>query len=93
MNEHIKFYNYLVDRMIFECFPGVSFVSVYSFLDRNGLLDSKLTRNNDDIHLGKRGIAQYVSMMKTCVFNKLKSRKYPKQPQETNLSRGPAEDP
>lgn len=84
MNEHIMYYNSLVGRMLSHYFPEVSFEGIYSFLDRQGLLDAKLTRNgNDDIHLGKKGIALYVSLMKKCVFRKLRMKQY------SNATRGP----
>lgn len=90
MNDHIQYYNVVVNRMLYQQFPKISFSSVHSFLDRQGLLDIRLTRNNDTIHLGKKGIAMYVSMMKSCVFKKLKSSK---PPLETGDTSGPPVDP
>ena len=70
MNHNIALYNELVDRMLFENFPDVWYQGIYSFLDNQGLLSIKLTRENDKIHLNDRGIARLVTYMKTCVFKR-----------------------
>ena len=70
MNHNITLYNELVDRMLFENFPDVWFQGIYSFLDNQGLLSIKLTRDNDKIHLNHKGIAKLVTYMKTCVFKR-----------------------
>ena len=80
MNNHIMLYNELVDLMLKRCFPDIWFKSVHSFLDNQGLLNEKLTRNFDKIHLGPKGIALYVSIMKTCVFQRMKANQYSKPP-------------
>ena len=72
MNRNIMMYNQLVAKMLAKNFPSISFRGVYSFLDNHGLLKSKLTRNNDTIHLGPRGISLYVSLMKLHVFQTMK---------------------
>ena len=82
----------LVDKMLEDCFPEIWFSSVRSFLDSQGLLSVKLSRNGDKIHLGSRGIALYVSLMKLCVFKRIKSRQYPKPPQESANTASPAKD-
>ena len=93
MNEHIMYYNNLVGRMISHYFPDVWFEGIYSFLDRQGLLDAKLTRNgNDDIHLGKKGIALYVSLMKRCVFRRLRTRQYSNATQGSTHVMNPSRD-
>ena len=92
MNDNIRFYNNLVDKMLEDCFPEIWFSSVRSFLDSQGLLSVKLSRNGDKIHLGSRGIALYVSLMKLCVFKRIKSRQYPKPPQESANTASPAKD-
>ena len=72
MNENIMLYNRLVNDMLLNCFPDVWFQGMYGFLDRQNLLSTKLTRANDKIHLGSRGIAKLVSLIKNCVFLKEK---------------------
>ena len=72
MNRNIIKYNQLVGKMLAKMFPCISFKGVYSFLDNHGLLNSRLTRNNDNIHLGPRGISLYVSLMKRHVFQTMK---------------------
>ena len=65
--------------------------SVASFLDSTGLLSLSLARNNSDkVHLGKRGISKYVSVVKNSIFDMIKqgdqrkvsktSRSGPKKP-------------
>ena len=73
MNRNIMTYNQLVGKMLAKVFPSISFNGVYGFLDNHGLLNSRLTRSNDKIHLGPRGISLYVSQMKRHVFQTLKT--------------------
>ena len=90
MNRNIMMYNRLVAKMLAKSFPSISFRGMYSFLDNHGLLKSKLTRNNDTIHLGPRGISLYVSLMKLHVFQTMKMGQLngPK-PGVSNSSRSP----
>ena len=76
MNYNISLYNGLVDDMLYANFPDVWFDGIYSFVDNQGLLDSRLVRPNDDIHLGKRGIARLVTYLKVCVYRREKYEKY-----------------
>ncbi len=69
MNHNVKKYNELVDDMLVSCFPNVWYEGIYSFLDGHNMLSTKLTKSNDKIHLGPRGIAQFVTYMKVCVSN------------------------
>lgn len=70
MNDNIIKYNCLVDTMLYECFPDVWFKGIYDFLDQNNLLSVRLTRTDDKIHLGPRGIARFVSYIKDCVYSR-----------------------
>lgn len=83
MNQHITYYNNLVSDMLDSYFPDVWFEGMYHFLDRQGLLDAKLTRSGDDIHLGRKGIGLYVSLMKKCVFRNLKLKQYSRTAQDS----------
>lgn len=85
MNNHIMYYNELVDQMLKKYFPKIWFKSVHGFLDNQGLLNVKLARKHDDIHLGPKGTALYVSLMKTCVFQRMKVDQYSK-PSATGVS-------
>ena len=76
MNHFISLYNGLVDEMLSINFPDIWFQGIYDFVDRQGLLDSKLIRQNDKIHLGKRGIAKLVRYLKVCVFRREKYETY-----------------
>ena len=69
----------------------VTMPSVASFLDSTGLLSLSLARNSSDkVHLGKRGISKYVSVVKNSIFDMIKqgdqrqvsktSRSGPKKP-------------
>ena len=49
---------------------------IYSFVDRQGMLDAKLVRPNDKIHLGDRGIARLVRYIKVCVYTREKYEKH-----------------
>ena len=69
MNVNIRFYNRLVDRMLSRMFPSIWYKGIYSFLDSKSQgLSAKLARGDDPIHLGPRGVAQFVSHIKSCVF-------------------------
>ena len=70
MNQNIMTFNNLVESMLQQYLPNTWFASVSSFLDNQGLLSTKLTRGNDTIHLGPRGIAKFVSHIKYCVFTR-----------------------
>ena len=70
MNKNIARFNSLLDDMLYHCFCDVWHPGMYSFLDRNGLLSLNLVRNNDDIHLGAKGIAQFVRCMKLWIFER-----------------------
>ena len=59
--------------MLAKLFPCISYKGVYSFLDNQGLLNSRLTRNNNKIHLSPRGISLYVAHMKRHVFQTRKT--------------------
>ena len=49
---------------------------IYSFVDRQGMLDARLVRPNDKIHLGDRGIARLVRYIKVCVYTREKYEKH-----------------
>ena len=38
------------------------------FLDKNGLLNSRFTRDNDTIHLGSRGLSVFIRIIKNSIF-------------------------
>ena len=57
---------------------SVTLLSAYAFLDRNGLLATPMTRDGDCYHLGSRGIARFVSLLKDVMFKTgAKQRKTP----------------
>ena len=69
MNRNIMTFNRLVNEMLSSCFNQTVWqIGVGHFLDRKGLLDLRLTRNGDDIHLGKHGIAKFVRCIKQWVY-------------------------
>ena len=70
MNQNIMRYNKLVNSMLMQYFPDVWFQSVRTFLDNQGLLSTRLARGSDEIHLGPRGIAKFVSYFKSCIFSR-----------------------
>ena len=78
--------------MLAKSFPSISFRGVYGFLDNYGLLKSKLTRNNDTIHLGPRGISLYVSLMKQYVLQTVKIEQFNKPNAGVSTSHRSAED-
>ena len=53
-----------------EYFSDVWFQSVCSFSDNQELLSTRLTRGSEEIHLGPRGIAKFVSYMKSCILSR-----------------------
>ena len=93
MNANIMLYNSTVSKMLFRYFPDIWFRDVRGFLDNQGLLSSKLTRNNDCIHLGPRGIAKYVTLVKRCVYEREKIEQHKgihKQESADYTTRGPS---
>ena len=68
MNRNITRFNCLLSEMLSTCFRDIYFPGVYSFLDSKNLLSNRLTRENDDIHLGEKGIAQFVRLLKLWIF-------------------------
>ena len=71
MNKNILFFNRCVADMLRHCFNDyVLFPGIYQFLDRSRLLVAKFTRSNDLYHLGERGIAQLVSIIKQSVYSR-----------------------
>ena len=76
MNQNISLYNGLVDDMLYTHFPDIWFEGIYSFVDRQGMLDARLVRPNDKIHLGDRGIARLVRYIKVCVYTREKYEKH-----------------
>ena len=93
MNKNIVAFN----RSVLKWFkdlndPFISFPSVYEFLDRNELLDRKLTRSSgESIHLGKSGICKLVTIIKSTIYNKekyLRSQKgnYRSRPRQSRSS-------
>ena len=57
--------------MLRHCFNDyVLFPGIYQFLDRSGLLAAKFTRTNDLYHIGDRGIAQLVSIIRQSVYRR-----------------------
>ena len=69
MNKNIVCFNRMLSEMLNQmCFKDVFFPGVYSFLDSKGLLSSRLTRENDDIHLSEKGLAQFVRIIKLWIF-------------------------
>ena len=66
-------------------------------LDKNGLLESRLTREGDSIHLGTRGIAELVRCIKFCVYTRWLGEKrreceinHQRPPTSTHDPQGPA---
>ncbi len=70
MNANIIRYNDLVDEMLMHSFPDAGFPSMHDFLDPKGMLSIKYNRDNDPIHLGGRGVAKFVSVMKYRVYER-----------------------
>ena len=73
MNENIMFYNNMVNLMLMRYDRGICFPGLYNFLDNKLLLADDLTRDKDSIHLGSKGICRYVSCIKRCIFESVKS--------------------
>ena len=76
MNKNIGLFNILVDEMLAKQFPDIWFKGLYEFLDRQNLLDINLARNGDSIHLGPKGLAKYVGILKRCIFQREKIEQY-----------------
>ena len=73
MNKNVMLFNSLTDQMLGRCFgPDIWFPGIYNFLDGNDMLSARLSRGSDPIHLGPKGIAKYVTMLKHCVFKREK---------------------
>ena len=70
MNRNIMPFNIGVLRWIRSSRFNITMPDVSSFLDNSGLLASSFTRNGDSIHLGKRGISKFVSIIKLEIFRK-----------------------
>ncbi len=51
-------------------FPDAGFPSVHDFLDSKDMLSIKYSRDNDPIHLGGKGVAKFVSIMKCRVYER-----------------------
>ena len=62
--------------MLLSLFPDIWYEGIYGFLDNQNKLSLRLTRPNDDIHLGTGGISKLVRYIKTCVFSREKYEKY-----------------
>ncbi len=56
--------------MLTHCFSTFWFQGVWEFVDNKGLLSTKLARDNDDIHLGEKGIALLVRKFKLWIFER-----------------------
>ena len=71
MNRNIVLYNNLVDNMLLQSFAMIGCPGLYHFLDNKKLLSVDLTRDgNDNIHLGDKGMAKFVSCMKFWIFER-----------------------
>lgn len=70
MNQNIQKFNRLVYTTFLRSSLNISTPGVYSFLDRRGLLDSKLTRDGDSIHLGNVGLCRFVRLIKDCIYRR-----------------------
>ena len=68
MNRYIGSFNRSVLQWVKQCKLSVVMPNVSSFLDNNGLLASALTRGGDPIHLGNRGLAKFVGIIKGEIF-------------------------
>ncbi len=93
MNRHIILFNNLAHSMLRKCFDNVAFPGIYEFLDDKGLLSSALTRNGDDIHLGTRGLAKFVRLFTTLIFQREKSERVHMSSPSSNRNRGPPPAP
>ena len=91
MNNNIEQYNELVDGMLASCFPEIWYEGIYGFLDGHNMLSTMLTRSNDKIHLGPKGVAKFVTYMKRCVYRREKHDMYGNQwyLQESALTMSP----
>ncbi len=75
MNGNIGNFNRLLDKMLLHCFSDICFPGAYNFLDNKGLLSARLARDSDEIHLGPKGISQFVRCMKLWIFEREASEK------------------
>ncbi len=72
MNKYVIEFNNLVNNLIKQNHDSsITFPPLYSFLDNRRLLALPLTRDGDSIHLGSRGIAQFVSLLKQLIYSSL----------------------
>lgn len=76
MNQNIECYNMLVNDMLLSRFPDIWYEGIYGFLDNQNKLSLRLTRLNDDIHLGAGGLSKLVKYIKTCVYSREKYEMY-----------------
>jgi hypothetical protein len=94
MNLNITRYNQLVSEMLDLNFTDIWFQGIYSFVDNRGLLHSRLTRENDQIHLSSQGIAKLVTYMKICVFSREKyENTYTSSPKQKSKPRAGLSEP
>jgi hypothetical protein len=70
MNRNITCFNKQLDNMLQHCYPDVWFPGVHGFLDKRNLLSLRLCRESDEIHLGEKGVAQFVRSMKLWIFER-----------------------
>jgi hypothetical protein len=70
MNRNIVKFNACLDEMLHHCFSETWFPGVHGYLDNKMLLSTKFTREGDAIHLGVKGIAQFVRNMKMWIFQR-----------------------
>ena len=70
MNKLITEFNQCVLDSDFMSRLNIWMPPVYSFLDQRRLLDNKLTRDGDPIHLGNFGITKFVRLMKEAVYHR-----------------------
>ena len=72
MNKYVIEFNNLINNLIKQNHDSsITFPPLYSFLDNRRLLALPLTRDGDSIHLGSRGIAQFVSLLKQLIYSSL----------------------
>ena len=71
MNRYIEHFNELLlhDRYLRHTL-GVWMPALYSFLDNRRLLDLKLTRDGDTIHLGSIGMSRFVRLIKDSIYHR-----------------------
>ena len=93
MNKLITEFNQCVIESKFMHRLNIWMPPVYSLLDQRHLLDNKLTRDGDSIHLGNFGITKFVRLIKEAVYhreraelNSVNQQRYPETP-STGLHR------